>query len=165
MKIFMKMRFVFLLAVSNLIFTPVGFAELGSFQIRKALKSNPKARAKSDLESSKRILRKLKTSSKCRSVAKAHAHAKDLAKRNFKIGRGKSHYSFSSRIKKQGLNGRVAEINAVTTSPDLERALKVWINSSSHRRQLLNRKNKEYGLGRAKSKNGKYYWVMCLKQS
>lgn len=136
----------------------VSFSEIG----RSALKRDPKASANSDIEKAKRMLRSLKTSSSCSKLAKSHA--KNLANKQFRVGTGKSHFNFKERTQQFGVSGRVAEINAATNGGNLESALRAWLNSPSHRKQLLNKRNKKYGLGRAKSKNGKHYWVMCIQQ-
>lgn len=140
----------------------VSFSELGGVNVRSATKSDPKANPNSDMEKAKRMLRNLKTSSSCSRLAKSHA--KTLASEEFRVGVGKSHFNFPERKAKFNVRGRVAEINAATRGGHLESALRAWLNSPSHRKQLLSGRNEKYGLGRAKSKNGKYYWVMCIEQ-
>jgi len=139
----------------------VSHAELG-FSQRTALRKTSSAKSNSDIDKAKRALRKLQKSNKCSRMAKSHA--KTLAKKQFRVGVGKSHFGFAKRVQQYKIPGRVAEINANTKSGRFESALRAWLNSPTHRKQLLSKRNKKVGVSRAKSKNGKYYWVMCLEQ-
>jgi uncharacterized protein YkwD len=67
---------------------------------------------------------------------------------------------FRSRLKRAGYRGFAAE-NIAKGQQSLQRVLQSWMDSTSHRRNMLNPRMRYFGLARVQGK-GRNYWTMVL---
>lgn len=71
--------------------------------------------------------------------------------------------SFRSRMAKIGIRSGAAE-NLAYGNLSHGQLLNMWMNSASHRHNLLDSRFGYYGLASAKSANGRTYWAMVLSR-
>ncbi|MEL6751859.1 MAG: CAP domain-containing protein [Pseudomonadota bacterium] len=71
--------------------------------------------------------------------------------------------SFKRRLKRVGHRGAAAE-NVAVGQRNAQAVLRAWMGSRGHRRNILNRKMKTFGLA-MKTGGGRNYWAMVLGQS
>jgi uncharacterized protein YkwD len=86
-------------------------------------------------------------------AAMAYSHSADMARR----GR-LDHAGF---MQHRGPGGARAE-NVAYGCADAACAMRLWIRSSGHRRNMLRRDVSRYGLASAVSANGRRYWTLVL---
>jgi uncharacterized protein YkwD len=70
---------------------------------------------------------------------------------------------FSTRMKKDGIDGVAAE-NLARGRMDLNRLFKMWMNSSGHRKNMLDPRLTRFGLASAPAKKGsdERYWTLVV---
>lgn len=92
--------------------------------------------------------------------AAAEAHARDMARMGRMTHRGSNGSEVSDRVLQQGYRfGRVAE-NIAETGRGPDRVMDLWINSPSHRRNMLIKDVTHYGMAR----NGDYYSLVVARR-
>lgn len=62
-----------------------------------------------------------------------------------------------------GFNGCAENIAYGANSP--EKVMKTWLNSSGHKKNILNSSMTDIGCGMSLSENGKLYWCVCFARS
>ncbi len=90
-----------------------------------------------------------------RLTAMAAAHAADMARRN-----SLDHNGFMTS---RGPAGATAE-NVAYGCKDTACAMRLWINSSGHRKNMLRTDVSRYGLASATAANGRRYWALEVGQ-
>lgn len=105
-------------------------------------------------------------------MAAARSHAKAMADQNFFGHAGRDGSRFSSRIKRQGYSYRSAAENIAAGQRSAGEVVRSWLQSSGHRRNILNCRMKETGIAviyqaddRPIRGNGsplRYYWVQVF---
>lgn len=68
---------------------------------------------------------------------------------------------FASRMKKNGIAGPAAE-NVAYGAMSPQKLFSMWMNSSGHRRNMLDPRFGHYGLGSATDGQGRRYWALVL---
>ena len=102
-------------------------------------------------------------------MAAAKLHARNMAEKDFFGHTGKDGRGFAARIRNQGYKYRFAAENIAAGQPTVQRAVKAWLDSPGHRRNILNCKFRETGIAmvyqpddrplRGQSGSLRYYWV------
>lgn len=105
-------------------------------------------------------------------MAAAQTHATNMAEQDFFGHTGKDGRGFASRIRKQGYTYGLAAENIAAGQPTVERAIKAWLESPGHRRNILNCKFRDTGIAmvyqpddrplRGQSRGLRYYWVQLF---
>lgn len=70
--------------------------------------------------------------------------------------------SFSSRIRKAGIQAGAASENVAMGQTSLRETMNSWKASSGHRANMLTRSATRIGLARAKDAGGRPYWALIL---
>jgi len=92
--------------------------------------------------------------------AAAEAHARDMARMGRMTHRGSNGSEVSDRVLRQGYRfGRVAE-NIAETGRGPDRVMDLWINSPSHRRNMLIKDVTHYGM----AQSGDYYALVVARR-
>lgn len=68
---------------------------------------------------------------------------------------------FSTRMRENGVEGAAAE-NVAYGRMEPERLFRMWMDSSGHRRNMLDRRFGHYGLASATDAQGQRYWALVL---
>jgi uncharacterized protein YkwD len=68
---------------------------------------------------------------------------------------------FATRIRANGIEGAAAE-NIAHGNFDAGELFSAWMNSSGHRRNMLDRNFTRFGLASAEAANGSRYWALVL---
>ena len=79
-------------------------------------------------------------------AAASRVHSYDMARNNFVAHRGSDGSMMTDRARRFGFNGTATE-NVTAGAMTPERAVQNWMNSTSHRNQLLNRDHVTMGIG------------------
>lgn len=87
----------------------------------------------------------------------AQAHAEDMAKRGYYAHTTPEGVTFDKRISDAGYCVASMSENLTEKAQTEERAIEMWMNSPSHRKNMLNGKFTHYGMGQAGG-----YWVLDL---
>ena len=105
-------------------------------------------------------------------MAAAQTHARNMAEKDFFGHTGKDGRGFASRIRSQGYKYGLAAENIAAGQPTVERAVKAWLESPGHRRNILNCRFKDTGIAmvyqpddrplRGQRKGLRYYWVQLF---
>ncbi len=97
----------------------------------------------------------------------AQRHAEDMAKNNFVSHDGSDGSTIQSRIEEAGYDYSAFAENVAGGQSTPEAVLKSWLNSSGHRRNILNPDYKEIGIGYAKDSSSDYthYWTQVFGTS
>jgi uncharacterized protein YkwD len=105
-------------------------------------------------------------------MAAARTHAKAMAEQNFFGHAGKDGSRMSSRIKRQGYSFRSAAENIAAGQRSAGEVVRSWLNSSGHRRNILNCRMEETGIAlvyqsddrpiRGNRAPLRYYWVQVF---
>lgn len=105
-------------------------------------------------------------------MAAAQTHARNMAEKDFFGHTGKDGRGFASRIRSQGYKYGLAAENIAAGQPTPERAVKAWLESPGHRRNILNCKFRDTGIAmvyqpddrplRGQRKGLRYYWVQLF---
>ena len=80
------------------------------------------------------------------------------SKMNHDTGWGRD---FASRMKKDGVSAPAAE-NLAHGRMDTKRLFRMWMDSSGHRRNMLDERFGRYGLAYATASDGQRYWALVL---
>lgn len=105
-------------------------------------------------------------------MAAAKSHARAMAEQNFFGHAGRDGNRFSSRIKRQGYSYRSAAENIAAGQRSAGEVVRSWLNSSGHRRNILNCRMEETGIAlvyeaddrpiRGNRAPLRYYWVQVF---
>mmetsp|Transcript_23745 Transcript_23745/g.42569 ORF Transcript_23745/g.42569 Transcript_23745/m.42569 type:complete len:141 (-) Transcript_23745:1369-1791(-) len=90
--------------------------------------------------------------------AAAAAHAKDMARHGFMSHTGSDGSDLAKRLKRAGYKYCFGAENVAFGQQSLPAVMTAWMNSSGHRKNILNRKATSVGLARATGDR----WVMVL---
>jgi len=91
-------------------------------------------------------------------IAAAAAHAQDLSRSNRFSHTGSNGSSIGQRVKAQGYRFYLAAENIAKGQGSLNEVLIGWMNSKGHRKNMLHKKARDFGL--VSTNDG--YWVMVL---
>ncbi|WP_224825833.1 CAP domain-containing protein [Cognatishimia sp. MH4019] len=94
-----------------------------------------------------------------RLAAIAQAHAQDMARNGFFAHKGSDGSTLRQRLRRGGYRACLGAENIGNGYPDQRTAFQGWQASDGHRRNMLLRDVREYGLGRAGP-----YWVLVLAE-
>lgn len=109
-------------------------------------------------ERTKKGLRPLQNHGQCGQVAKKHASF--LTTHQAKKYR---HHRFAERVSHFATRSHKGENVAYTgTGLDPAKAVRLWMNSAPHRREMLRPGNQSVGIGVAKASNGRIFYVACF---
>lgn len=89
----------------------------------------------------------------------AFNHSEDMLNQDYFSHTGKNGSSFSERARKANYTGSPMGENIAWGQRSPESVVNAWLNSSGHRRNMLNSKATEMGIGRSSSGN---YWTQIL---
>ncbi|WP_116086901.1 CAP domain-containing protein [Tropicimonas sp. IMCC34011] len=92
----------------------------------------------------------------------AMSHACWMARTDTLSHRGAGRSRMTNRIESAGYAYSGAAENIAQGYDTTGEVLTAWMRSSGHRRNLLNQKLNEYGLGYAVAPNGRPYWVIVM---
>lgn len=94
----------------------------------------------------------------------AQSHAIDMAKNNYFSHTGKNGSSMASRARLIAYQYSFIGENIAAGLATADGTIRQWMNSSGHRRNILNRNFTEIGFGYANSPNSEYnhYWVQVF---
>lgn len=105
-------------------------------------------------------------------MAAARTHARAMAEQNFFGHAGKDGSRMSARIKRQGYSFRTAAENIAAGQKSAGEVVRSWLNSSGHRRNILNCRMEETGIAvvyqaddrpiRGNRAALRYYWVQVF---
>jgi uncharacterized protein YkwD len=105
-------------------------------------------------------------------MAAAKSHARAMAEQNFIGHAGKDGSRMSSRIKRQGYSFRSAAENIAAGQKSAGEVVRGWLQSSGHRRNILNCRMEETGIAlvyqaddrpiRGNRTALRYYWVQVF---
>lgn len=88
--------------------------------------------------------------------AAAAAHARDMQRMNLMTHTGSDGSRMTDRLKRAGYRYRAAAENVAQTRNGPDNAMRLWINSPGHRRNMLKTNVTQYGIGRA----GNFYTML-----
>lgn len=108
-------------------------------------------------ERAKQGLGALKRASDLDSLARAHSA--DMIKRNFFDHTNPDGQSPFDRMRAAGISYRAAAENIASGQTSAQSVMNAWMNSSGHRKNILNSSYTEIGIGAVKSSAGKIYWT------
>jgi uncharacterized protein YkwD len=94
----------------------------------------------------------------------AQRHADDMAKNNFLSHEGSDGSTMESRIQETGYAFSAIAENVAGGQPTPESVIQTWLNSSGHRRNMLNPEYTEIGIGYATNSSSQYthYWTQVF---
>ncbi|MBN9678386.1 CAP domain-containing protein [Salipiger bermudensis] len=92
-------------------------------------------------------LRPLTRSAKLEAVAEAHA--RDMQAMDLMTHTGSDGSQMTDRLEREGYRYRAAAENVAQTRQGMDNAMRLWINSPGHRRNMLKTNVTQYGLARA----------------
>lgn len=92
----------------------------------------------------------------------AQKHANWMASTGYFSHTGQGGSSPFDRMAAEGYRYRAAGENIAYGQQDPRQVMGSWMNSSGHRRNILNKYFKEVGFGTASSRDGRKYWVACF---
>lgn len=102
----------------------------------------------------------LKISARCQAVAEAHAA--DMAKNRYLDHVSPTQGDFMSRATKAGLVGFIGE--NIAYGYDASGVMNAWMNSTSHRANLLDPRFASTGIGVAFDRDGRPYYAQCFSE-
>lgn len=100
----------------------------------------------------------LKISARCQAIAEAHAA--DMAKNRYLDHVSPKNGDFLTRAARGGLVGYAGE--NIAAGYDASGVVNAWMNSSSHRANLLDPRFVSMGIGVAFDRNGRPYYAQCF---
>lgn len=107
-----------------------------------------------------KYLKPLKMDSKLNKIAMEKA--KDMAK-NQELSHNSPKFGTTFNLmKKKGIKYSAAGENIARWHSTPEFVVERWLKSKGHRKNILNPEYTQIGIGRAKDKNGKNYWVQVF---
>ena len=92
-------------------------------------------------------------------AAAAHAHCADMAERNYFSHNTPEGLTPFDRIKNMGIRYTAAAENLAAGQPDPKSVVDAWMNSSSHRENILDPKLKEVGIAFVRGGAYGIYWA------
>ncbi|MCP3804428.1 CAP domain-containing protein [Allokutzneria sp. A3M-2-11 16] len=94
-------------------------------------------------------------------AASAQAHSEDMARHNYFSHTGKDGSNPGHRIARAGYQARSWAENIAAGYRDAETTVREWMNSPGHRRNILNCKLRELGVGYVSQSGTRYtrYWT------
>ncbi|SDM49314.1 CAP domain-containing protein [Allokutzneria albata] len=94
-------------------------------------------------------------------TASAQGHSEDMARHNYFSHTGKDGSSPGDRIARAGYHGRAWAENIAAGYRDSDIAVREWMNSPGHRRNILNCDLRELGVGYVSQPGTRYtrYWT------
>ena len=105
-------------------------------------------------------------------MATAEAHARNMAEDDFFGHRDKSGKGFPARVRAQGYPLSLAAENIAAGQKTPEKAVQAWLDSPSHRKNVMNCKFRETGIAmvyqpddkplKGQSMGLRYYWVQVF---
>jgi uncharacterized protein YkwD len=93
-------------------------------------------------------------------TAAAQEHSNDMARNNFMSHTGSDGSSPFDRIKRHGYNYRQAAENIAAGYSSAQDVMRGWMNSSGHRRNILNPNYRDIGIGYARGNQP--YWTQTF---
>ncbi len=95
----------------------------------------------------------------------AYLHSKDMADNNFMSHTGSDGSSFSTRIRRTAFAGSPGGENVASGQRTPEQVMEAWMNSSGHRRNILNAQFRYVGVGvHEGGRYGSYSWTQVFGQ-
>ena len=91
--------------------------------------------------------------------AAAQAHSNDMARNNFMSHTGSDGSSPFDRMKRYGYNYRRAAENVAAGQSSPQAVMRSWMNSSGHRKNILNGSLRDIGVGYARGGRYGTYWT------
>lgn len=91
--------------------------------------------------------------------ALARAHSADMINRHFFDHTNPDGQSPFDRMRAAGINYRAAAENIASGQRSAAAVMDAWMNSSGHRKNILNASYTEIGIGAVKSSGGTIYWT------
>ena len=88
----------------------------------------------------------------------AQRHATDMARGNFFSHTGRNGSSVGDRARAAGYKWCYVAENIAQGQTSLTSAMNAWVNSRGHRRNIMNRKAREFAVAKAPGN----FWVMVL---
>jgi uncharacterized protein YkwD len=105
-------------------------------------------------------------------MAVAESHARNMAEDDFFGHRDKAGKGFPARVRAQGYRLGIAAENIAAGQTTPAQVVQSWVNSPSHRRNILNCRFRETGIAlvfqkddrplKGQSKPFRYYWVQTF---
>ena len=105
-------------------------------------------------------------------MATAESHARNMAEDDFFGHRDKSGKGFPARVRAQGYPLSLAAENIAAGQKTPEKAVQAWLDSPSHRKNVMNCKFRETGIAmvyqaddkplKGQSMGLRYYWVQVF---
>lgn len=105
-------------------------------------------------------------------MATAESHARNMAEDDFFGHRDKSGRAFPTRVRAQGYRLSLAAENIAAGQKTPEKAVQAWLDSPSHRKNVMNCKFRETGIAmvyqpddkplKGQSMGLRYYWVQVF---
>lgn len=105
-------------------------------------------------------------------MATAEAHARNMAEDDFFGHRDRSGKGFPARVRAQGYPLSLAAENIAAGQKTPEKAVQAWLDSPSHRKNVMNCKFRETGIAmvyqpddkplKGQSMGLRYYWVQVF---
>jgi uncharacterized protein YkwD len=105
-------------------------------------------------------------------MATAEAHARNMAEDDFFGHRDKSGKGFPARVRAQGYRLSLAAENIAAGQKTPEKAVQAWLDSPSHRKNIMNCTFRETGIAmvyqpddkplKGQSMGLRYYWVQVF---
>lgn len=92
----------------------------------------------------------------------AEAHSTDQAQRNKMTHTGAGGTSAGQRLNTLGYSWSTWAENVAAGQPNCTSVVNAWMNSSGHRKNILNPSMQHIGVGAVKATNGTTYWTMDL---
>ena len=92
----------------------------------------------------------------------ARAHSQDMIRRSFFDHTNPDGRSPFDRLKNAGIRYRYAAENIAYGQKSPEAVMNAWMNSSGHRRNILNANLREIGVGAVSSSGGTIYWTQLF---
>ena len=92
----------------------------------------------------------------------ARAHSQDMIRRSFFDHTNPDGQSPFDRLKNSGIRYRYAAENIAYGQRTPEAVMNAWMNSSGHRKNILNANLREIGIGAVSSSGGMIYWTQLF---
>ena len=91
-----------------------------------------------------------------------HAHATDMAQRNFFSHTGSDGSSSGGRARRYGYNSSYVGENIAKGYQSAQAVFNGWMNSDGHRKNILNGRYRDCGIGYVVSGNGTPFWCQVF---
>ena len=94
--------------------------------------------------------------------AAAQAHSNDMARNNFMGHTGSDGSKMTDRMKRYGYNYRWAGENVAAGQKSARAVMRAWMNSSGHRKNILNPNFRDIGIAYAQGGRYGIYWTQVF---